>query len=315
LRIVFLGTPDFAVASLRRIVEAGYRVVAAVTMPDKPAGRGLKLQESAVKQYATAAGIPVLQPEKLRDPAFLETLRALEPDLGVVIAFRMLPEAIWSLPRLGTFNLHASLLPQYRGAAPINRAVMDGQTATGVTTFLLNAEIDKGDIVMREPVAIGPDEDAGSLHDRLMAVGAGLVIETIERLATGNYTPEVQLHIPESQLRTAPKIFKVDARIDWNQSGETIRNLIRGLSPCPGAWCTMRQGAETIVVKIYTASFEPAAHSLVPGTIVADRKKMLTAACADGFLNITELHVAGKRRMATHELLPGFRDMEEYVFT
>ncbi len=315
LRIVFLGTPDFAVASLRRLVEADYHVVAAVTMPDKPAGRGLKLQESAVKHYAAAAGIPVLQPEKLRDPAFLETLRALEPDLGIVIAFRMLPEAVWSLPRLGTFNLHASLLPQYRGAAPINRAVMDGQLTTGVTTFLLNAEIDKGDIIMRREVAIGSDEDAGSLHDRLMAAGADLVVETVERLATGDYTPEVQLHIPESQLRPAPKIFKENAQIDWHQSGETIRNLIRGLSPYPGAWSEIWRSGTAIGVKIYTVSFEPAAHGLPPGTILTDHKEMLKVACADGFLNLHELQVAGKRRMSSHELLRGFRDIDRYVFT
>ncbi len=218
LRILFLGTPEFAAASLRRLVEGGYNVVAVVTAPDRPAGRGQKLQESEVKRYAASVGLKVLQPEKLRSEEFLETLRSLDIDLGIVIAFRMLPEVVWSMPRLGTFNLHASLLPQYRGAAPINWAIINGETMTGLTTFMLNAEIDKGDIIGRVEMPILPSDNAGTLHDRLMEAGEELVALTVDRIAEGNVTPLSQMDIPEEGLRGAPKIFKEDCRVDWTKS-------------------------------------------------------------------------------------------------
>lgn len=309
MRIVFLGTPDFAVASLRRLVEAGYDIAAVVTAPDKPAGRGLQVHESAVKQYARRAGLRVLQPEKLKDPAFVEQFRALEADLGIVIAFRMLPEVIWSAPRLGTFNLHASLLPQYRGAAPINRALVDGQTETGVTTFMLNSEIDKGDILMRRRVAITTDDNAGTLHDRLMAAGAELVIESVRNIENGTVTPESQLDVPESELRPAPKIFKDDCRIDWNRPGEVIRNLVRGLSPYPAAWSTLTGGTfasgDPLQVKLFSARTEPSEHDHTPGDVITDGKSFLKIACADGYIYIEELQLAGKKRMSVAEFLRG----------
>ncbi len=239
LKILFLGTPEFAATSLRHLVEGGYNVVAVITAPDKPAGRGQKLHESEVKRYAMEAGLPVLQPEKLRAPEFLEQLRALDIDLGIVIAFRMLPEVVWSMPRLGTFNLHASLLPQYRGAAPINWAVINGETVTGLTTFMLNAEIDKGDIIGRVEMPILPEDNAGTLHDRLMEAGKELVVLTVDRIAAGNVTPLSQMDIPEAGLKPAPKIFKEDCRVDWSRPGREIANFIRGLSPYPAAWSVL----------------------------------------------------------------------------
>ena len=236
LRIVFMGTPEFAATSLRRLVEEGYNIVAVVTTPDKPAGRGQKIHKSDVKVVAEELGLPILQPERLRDEAFLSELRALEPDLGVVIAFRMLPEVVWAMPKLGTFNLHASLLPEYRGAAPINWAIINGDTRTGVTTFLLNHEIDKGAIIEQREVDILAEDNIGTLYDKLMYVGAELVTLTVDRLASGNYTTIDQMHIDENTLRPAPKIFKDDCRIDWNNTAESIHNLVRGLSPYPAAW-------------------------------------------------------------------------------
>ena len=233
LRIVFMGTPEFAVPSLRRLVAEGYNVVGAVTVPDKPAGRGRHLRESDVKIAARELGVPVLQPEKFRDPAFLDALQALQPDLGIVIAFKMLPEVVWAMPRLGTFNLHASLLPEYRGAAPINWAIINGERETGITTFLLNHEIDKGAILAQERVAIAPEDNVGTLYERLMLLGAELVTATVDRIAAGDCTPAEQMHFDESRLHPAPKIFKEDCRIDWRQPGERIVNLVRGLSPYP----------------------------------------------------------------------------------
>ena len=252
LRIVYMGTPDFAVAPLRRLVEEGYNIVGVVTMPDKPAGRGLHMQASAVKRYAVEAGLPVYQPEKLKDPQFVETLRSLAPDLGIVIAFRMLPEIVWAMPHLGTFNLHASLLPQYRGAAPINWAIINGEKESGVTTFLLNHEIDKGAILCQQRVAIDEDDDAGTLHDKLMNAGTDLVVETIERIASGAIAPVDQQTIEPQVVRDAPKIFKETCRIDWSASGDTVRNLVRGLSPYPAAWSELhKEGASPIGVKIF----------------------------------------------------------------
>ncbi len=310
-----MGTPEFAVASLRALVEGGYNVVAVVTTPDKPAGRGQRLHESDVKIAARELGLPILQPEKLRSEEFVEALHALQPDLGIVIAFRMLPEVVWAMPRLGTFNLHASLLPQYRGAAPINWAIINGERETGVTTFLLNHEIDKGAIIGQRRVEIGPEENIGSLYDRLMNVGTELVTETVDRIAAGDINPIEQQHIDEATLRPAPKIFKEDCRIDWAWNGRRIIDFIRGLSPYPAAWnAMMRDGEERGTAKLFSARFEEAAHDLPGGTIRSDGRTTIRVACADGWITVDELQIAGKRRMSTHDLLLGFREIEEYRF-
>ncbi|MBR5849639.1 MAG: methionyl-tRNA formyltransferase [Alistipes sp.] len=315
LRIVFMGTPEFAVPSLRALVEGGYQVVAVVTTPDKPAGRGQQLRESDVKVAARELGLPILQPEKLRDEAFVEAMRALKPDLGIVIAFRMLPEVIWAMPRLGTFNLHASLLPQYRGAAPINWAIINGEQETGVTTFLLNHEIDKGAIIgqLREPIAA--DDTIGTLYDRLMHKGTGLVLETVEQLAAGEINPIEQQHIDESTLKPAPKIFKEDCRIDWSKSGEEIINFVRGLSPYPAAWSELqKEDGAPLSAKIFTASFHAEKHERPYGTITTDHRDRIEVACGGGVIRIEELQIAGKRRMKAHDLLLGFREIERYRF-
>ncbi len=281
LKILFLGTPEFAAVSLRRLVEGGYDVVGVVTAPDKPAGRGQKLHASEVKKYALEVGLPVFQPEKLRAPEFLEAIAALKPDLGIVIAFRMLPEVLWGLPRLGTFNLHASLLPQYRGAAPINRAIMNGETVTGLTTFMLNAEIDKGDIIGRVEMPIHPSDNAGTLHDRLMVAGAELVTRTVDSIASGEVTPLSQMDIPQEGLKPAPKIFREDCRVDWSRPGPEIVNFIRGLSPHPGAWTEF---ADT-TLKLFDATYDP----------------------ENKWVAIKELQPAGKRRMTAKEFSNGLK--------
>lgn len=306
-----MGTPQFAVEPLRKLVEDGYNVIAVVTAPDKPAGRGRKLHQSDVKRYADEAGLTVLQPEKLRDPAFLEQLRSLDIDLGIVIAFRMLPEAVWSMPRLGTFNLHASLLPQYRGAAPINHAIIDGETMTGLTTFMLNAEIDKGDIVGRVEIPILPEDNAGSLHDRLMEAGVKLVTETVERIARGDAAPLPQSDIPSGELKPAPKIFKDDYRVDWTKTGRIIANLIRGLSPYPAAWSVMSDtdgGEVANSLKIFDGIFIPDSHGAEPGTVDLTDRNTLRVACVDGWIAISDLQPAGKRRMSAAEMINGLRD-------
>lgn len=316
LRIVFMGTPEFAVPSLRALVGGGYNVVAAVTTPDKPAGRGQKMHESDVKRAARELGIPVLQPEKLKAPEFVEAMRALRPDLGIVIAFRMLPEVIWAMPRLGTFNLHASLLPQYRGAAPINRAIIDGQTETGVTTFLLNREIDKGAILGQIRVPILPEDNAGTLYDRLMHVGESLVVETVERIAAGDISPVGQDDADEATLRPAPKIFKEDCRIDWTWTGKRIVDFVRGLSPYPAAWAELGRAEEESfqTVKIFSAAFEPERHGEACGTVESDCRTFVRVACADGWISLGELQMAGKRRLSVRELLLGWRDVLRYRF-
>ena len=316
LRIVFMGTPEFAVPSLRRLVAEGYNVVGAVTVPDKPAGRGRHLRESDVKIAARELGVPVLQPEKFRDPAFLDALQALQPDLGIVIAFKMLPEVVWAMPRLGTFNLHASLLPEYRGAAPINWAIINGERETGITTFLLNHEIDKGAILAQERVAIAPEDNVGTLYERLMLLGAELVTATVDRIAAGDCTPAEQMHFDESRLHPAPKIFKEDCRIDWRQPGERIVNLVRGLSPYPAAWTEMRKEGETasLTAKIYAAAFEAAAHNEAAGTVESDGRTFIRVACADGWITLGELQIAGKKRLPVRELLLGLRDIGQYRF-
>lgn len=316
LRIVFMGTPEFAVTSLRALVEGGYNIVGVVSTPDKPAGRGRKIQQSDVKQYAVEQGLPVLQPVKLRDPEFQAELEALKPDLGIVIAFRMLPESVWSLPRLGTFNLHASLLPQYRGAAPINWAIINGESETGVTTFLLNHQIDTGDIIGQVRCPILPSDNIGTLYDKLMNIGSGLVIETVEKIAEGNITPVVQSHIPDSELKPAPKIFKEDCLIDWTKEGEQIVNFVRGLSPYPAAWSYMyKDNVEVNSAKVFSVSFEKADHQRNAGEVNTDGRTVLKVACKDGWISLDEVQLAGKRRMAIRDLLLGLRDAADYCFT
>ena len=315
LRIVFMGTPEFAATSLRKLVAEGYNVVAVVTTPDKPAGRGQKMHESDVKVVAKELGLPILQPEKLRDEVFLEALRALDVDLGVVIAFRMLPEVVWAMPKMGTFNLHASLLPQYRGAAPINWAIINGETRSGVTTFLLNHEIDKGAIIEQTAVDILPEDNVGTLYDKLMTIGAELVTRTVDKIAVGGYETVEQMHIDESTLRPAPKIFKEDGHIDWSGSVVDIYNKVRGLSPYPAAWAALYKGDEECgSAKIYTSHIEPAIMNVAPGTVRTDGKSYVAVAAADGWVYIDEVQLAGKRRMAIKDLLLGWRDASDVRF-
>lgn len=311
LRIVYMGTPDFAVAPLRALVEGGYNVVAVVTTPDKPSGRGLKVNESAVKKYAVEQGLPILQPVKLRDEEFVTAFKALDADLGVVIAFRMLPEIIWAAPKHGTFNLHASLLPQYRGAAPINRAIMNGEKVTGVTTFLLNPQIDEGAVLGQTKVAIEPSDNVGTLHDKLMNVGVDLVLETVEKIASGNIAPIEQADMYDGELKPAPKIFKEDCHVDFSRSGEEIVNLVRGLSPYPAAWANL---SESLSAKIFEVEFEAKDVDAEVGAILSDGKKYIKVVCADGLINIRELQLSGKKRMTAEELLRGFRNPTDYRF-
>ena len=316
LRIVFMGTPEFAVPSLRALVAGGYRVVAVVTTPDKPAGRGQKVHQSDVKVAALELGLPVLQPEKLRAPEFVEAMRALQPDLGIVIAFRMLPEVIWSMPRLGTFNLHASLLPQYRGAAPINWAIINGERETGVTTFLLNHEIDKGAILAQARMPILPEDNVGTMYDKLMHRGTELVLDTVERLAAGDVTPVAQPEYDDGQLKPAPKLFKEDCRIDWSLPGRRIVDFVRGLSSYPAAWSGVVRDGESepaTSVKIFTARFEAARHGEQPGTLFSDGRT-LRVACVDGWIWLDELQMAGKKRLPVRELLLGWRDVNNCSF-
>lgn len=311
-----MGTPEFAVPSLRALVAGGYRVVAVVTTPDKPAGRGQKVHQSDVKVAALELGLPVLQPEKLRAPEFVEAMRALQPDLGIVIAFRMLPEVIWSMPRLGTFNLHASLLPQYRGAAPINWAIINGERETGVTTFLLNHEIDKGAILAQARMPILPEDNVGTMYDKLMHRGTELVLDTVERLAAGDVTPVAQPEYDDGQLKPAPKLFKEDCRIDWSLPGRRIVNFVRGLSPYPAAWSGVVRDGESepaTSVKIFTARFEAARHGEQPGTLFSDGRT-LRVACVDGWIWLDELQMAGKKRLPVRELLLGWRDVNNCSF-
>ncbi|MBO5720382.1 MAG: methionyl-tRNA formyltransferase [Bacteroidales bacterium] len=312
IRIIYMGTPDFAVESLKRLVEGGYNVVGVVTMPDKPAGRGQKIKYSAVKEYALSKGLYIMQPEKLKDESFLNELKSLNADLQIVVAFRMLPESVWNMPPMGTFNLHASLLPQYRGAAPINWAIMNGDKESGVTTFFLTHEIDTGNIIMQRTVDIGEDDCAGTLHDNLMYVGAEMVCQTVDAIAEGNIkTIEQPMGI---ELKAAPKIFKNDCKIDWNQSAEKIRNKIRGLSPYPAAWAAldMGNGEEPLAVKIFSADIVPCKGDA--GSIKTDAKRFIEVACGDNSLRITSLQLPGKKRLSVDELLRGFSFNENCKF-
>lgn len=305
IRIIYMGTPDFAVESLRTLVEGGYNVVAVVTMPDKPAGRGHQLQYSAVKQYALSVGLPVLQPERLKDETFLEELRSYNADLQIVVAFRMLPEVVWNMPRLGTFNLHASLLPQYRGAAPINWAVMNGDTETGVTTFMLQHEIDTGNIILQERIAIAEDENVGSVHDRLMTIGAGLVARTVDAIIDADNHGVAIKTLPQDEsieLRPAPKIFKDTCVIDFSRTGEDIRNHVRGLSPYPAAWINEMPIAHPLAEVLKGAKVYK-----VEVTQQAEQKGHIIVPCADGFVDILELQLPGKKRMNAAALLNGIQ--------
>ncbi len=299
MRIVFFGTPDFAVASLQRLVEQHYDIVAVVTAPDKPAGRGMQLQASAVKQYALATDLPVLQPEKLKDPAFIETLRQLNADLFIVIAFRMLPEVVWTMPPIGTFNLHASLLPAYRGAAPINWAIINGERETGLTTFFLKHEIDTGDILFQTKVAVPENMTAGELHDVLMHEGAALVVKTVDAIANKNYTLQNQV----GAIKHAPKLFKEHAKIDWAKPTASVYNLIRGLSPYPAAFTYLNDK----VFKLYTVVklLKPATEAA--GTPVTDHKTYLRFATADGYIDCLEVQLEGKKRMPIKDFLAGYK--------
>ena len=306
LRIVFMGTPEFAVASLDALIKAGYNIVGVVTAPDKPAGRGMKLNESAVKKYAGEHGLKVLQPEKLRNPGFLEELKSLNADLQVVVAFRMLPEVVWNMPRMGTINLHGSLLPQYRGAAPINWAVINGEKETGVTTFKLKQEIDTGNLLLQERFQIGEDEDAGQVHDKMKDIGAQLLVKTVKGLVEGTLKETPQSPIPitggkETDLKHAPRIFSDTCKIDFRKSVEEVHNLIRGLSPFPGAF-TYLNGKMAKILK----GKKEITHRVSPeGQFETDNKTFLKFACADGYLQVKEIQLEGKRRMTIEEFLRG----------
>lgn len=301
-RIVFMGTPEFAVASLQALVEAGHHIVGVVTAPDKPAGRGMKLTESAVKKYAVEKGLHVLQPEKLKNPEFIEALKTLKADLQVVVAFRMLPEVVWNMPPMGTINVHGSLLPQYRGAAPINWAVINGEKETGVTTFKLKHEIDTGDILMQEKMPIGENETAGEVHDRMKALGASVLVKTVEGLTQGTLHEKPQTQ-DASSLKHAPKIFTETCKIDWNKSAASIHNLIRGLSPFPGAFIQL----EEKMLKIFGSRYEIKQTDASPGEMQSDGQSYLRYVASDGYVYATELQLEGKKRMKTEDFLRGYR--------
>lgn len=301
LRIVFMGTPDFAVGILDAIIQKQYHVVAVITAPDRPAGRGQKLKYSAVKEYALEKGLKVLQPTNLKSEEFIDELKSLNANLQVVVAFRMLPEVVWRIPEYGTFNLHASLLPDYRGAAPINWAIMNGETKTGVTTFFIDEKIDTGAIILRKETPISPDENAGALHDRLMELGATTVIETLETIEKGTVNTILQ---PAEETKTAYKLNKDNCKIDWSKSGKDIHNQIRGLSPYPTAWCEFRDDENSWSVKLYESRFEPFAHQESIGSVTIT-KKDLKIAVKDGYIHVLQLQFPGKKQMSTASLLNG----------
>ena len=306
LRIIYMGTPDFAVESLRALVEGGYNVVAVVTMPDKPAGRGHQLQYSAVKQYALSVGLPLLQPERLKDESFLQELRSYNADLQIVVAFRMLPEVVWNMPRLGTFNLHASLLPQYRGAAPINWAVMNGDTETGATTFMLQHEIDTGNIILQERISIADDENVGSVHDRLMTMGATLVTHTVDLIIDSENSGQPLPTTPQDdtlQLKAAPKIFKDTCAIDFSRPAQQVYNHIRGLSPYPAAWICEMPSSHPLATMLKGAKVYKAAITHLP-----EQKGHIIVPCAQGYIDLLELQLPGKKRMDAPALLNGLKN-------
>jgi methionyl-tRNA formyltransferase len=316
LRIVFMGTPDFAVASLEKLIETKHEIVGVVTVPDKPAGRGQKLQYSAVKQFTLDKKIPILQPEKLKDVEFVEKLKKLDADLFVVVAFRMLPEVVWSLPRFGTINLHASLLPQYRGAAPINWAIINGETETGITTFYIEKDIDTGNIIFNDKVPIGIKDSAGDLHDKLMVTGANLIIKTVDSIESGKIETISQKLIIDStkKLNAAPKLDKETCKIIWNDNSLNIYNKIRGLSPYPAAWSILQFNDNRISVKIFESEYLTENSNNLPGTLITDGKKILEVATADGLISIKSLQIEGKKRMLVEEFLRGFHEIGKYQF-
>lgn len=303
MKIIFMGTPDFAVASLDALVRSGFDIVGVITAPDKPAGRGQTIKESAVKVYAREKGLNILQPAKLKEEIFLSELKALNADLQVVVAFRMLPEVVWNMPPKGTINLHGSLLPQYRGAAPINWAIINGETQTGVTTFFLKHEIDTGDILFSEPVNIAPDETAGQVHDRLMKIGAELIVKTVQAIESGDYQEIPQDSIETSALQHAPKIFKDDCQIDWQKPVKKVYDLIRGLSPYPTAFTKIQNKT----LKIFKADKEDAIIGFAPGQYQTDGKTFLKFACPDGLISVRDVQLEGKKRMKVDEFLRGVR--------
>lgn len=309
-RIVFMGTPELAMYVLDELIIHDMHVIAVVTAPDKPAGRGRKLKQSPVKQFALSHGIPVLQPENLKSSAFVEELKSLKPDLQIVVAFRMLPEAVWQLSPMGTFNLHASLLPDYRGAAPINHVIINGEKKTGVTTFMIDRQIDTGKILLQEKIAIDPYETAGTLHEKIKKEGAGLVLKTIDGLMSNSIVPVEQSKLvnQESTLNLAPKIHKEDCRICWEQTAKETTNKIHGLSPYPGAFCYLYQNTDNdIVVKLFEARPEVVEHNYPPGTLSTDNKNFIKFATPDGFVRILQIQLPGKKRMYAEELLRGYQ--------
>ena len=317
LRIVYMGTPDFAVESLKSLVEGGYNVVGVVTMPDKPIGRhGSTLQASPVKQYAVSQGITVLQPEKLKEETFINELKALNADLQIVVAFRMLPEIVWNMPRLGTFNLHASLLPQYRGAAPINWAVINGDAETGATTFFLTHEIDTGKIILQQRLPIADTDDAEIVHDSLMTMGAGLVLKTVDLIIEGkaDAVPQESFYTNSSELRAAPKIFKDTCRINWSLSVKQVYDFVRGLSPYPGAWTELvAPSGEKMVLKVYHTEKIVESHVLPFGSIRTDSKNFVEVAVQGGFIRLHAVQLAGKKRMVVTDFLNGFKLTEYFT--
>jgi methionyl-tRNA formyltransferase len=308
LRIVFMGTPEFAVATLGSLLMNGVNVVGVVTVPDKPAGRGRKIIKSAVKKFAEFSYLPIIQPANLKDPDFINALEQLKADIFIVVAFRMLPEVVWRIPAIGTINLHASLLPQYRGAAPINHVIINGETITGVTTFFIDDKIDTGNILFREEVPIFPFENAGDLHDRLMKHGARLVIKTLSAIAENKIkpVPQSQLVKPSELIKTAPKIQPEFCFISWNKDPVTIHNYVRGLSPYPCAKSYFKNESQTIMFKIFESQPSPEKHAFSAGQIISDGKHFLKVACKDGFIDILSLQIEGKKRMGISEFLRGF---------
>lgn len=302
LRIIFMGTPEFAVGILDTIIKNNYDVVGVITAADKPAGRGQKIKYSAVKEYALANNLTLLQPTNLKDESFLAELKALNANLQIVVAFRMLPKVVWEMPSLGTFNLHASLLPNYRGAAPINWAIINGETKTGVTTFFIDDKIDTGAMILNSEIAIEPEENAGQLHDRLMLLGSQTVIDTLKIIESGNVTTTIQED--NDEIKTAYKLNKENCKIDWTKSGAEINNLIRGLSPYPAAWCFLKDKNEELSIKIYEAKLAVDAHSYEIGTLISSKKE-IKIAIKEGFIQLLSLQLPGKKRMQVAELLNG----------
>lgn len=314
LRIVFMGTPDFAVESLKHLFENNFNIVCVITSPDKPAGRGRKINESAVKRYAIENNLPILQPTNLKDSEFQKLLKSYNTTLQIIVAFRMLPESVWSMPLLGSINLHGSLLPHYRGAAPINWAIINGEQKTGVTTFFLKHEIDTGDILFQEETEINPDDNAGTIHDKLMTIGAKLLVKTTQAIIDEDYKEIPQNSIIDSEPKVAPKIFKDTCQINWSLSINTIHNLIRGLSPYPTAWSILKDANNNMInFKIFKANKESIIHDYALGTIFTDEKSYLKIALNDGFISILELQLSGKKRMQVDEFLRGFKQPQNYI--